>query len=281
MAINKKLIHFRTKAAFTTELNAGNIPDTSIVFIKDTKEIWTHGQLYSCSPLTEEEINSIIENSPSISTLTQAVSNKVDKVTGKGLSTNDYTNQEKKDLADLKSGRANNTLYRLPDAADGVTGGIQIGYAASGKNYAVKLSNKKAYVTVPWTDLNVYQTLSTPDTTYSILGSAEKLTAENAGKAAPSVYLQDLTFTPNGNVLTVGTGTGEIVAAKFTGNLNGNANTATSAASATKATQDSSGNNIVNTYQTKAGFNSFKDQFKDLTNAEIDNLWATAPDTIS
>ena len=43
MAINKKLIHFRTKAAFTTELNARNIPDTSIVFIKDTKEIWTHG----------------------------------------------------------------------------------------------------------------------------------------------------------------------------------------------------------------------------------------------
>lgn len=208
MAINKKLIHFRTKAAFTTELNAGNIPDTSIVFIKDTKEIWTHGQLYSCSP--------------------------------------------------------------LPDAADGVTGGIQIGYAASGKNYAVKLSNKKAYVTVPWTDRNVYQVLSKPDTTYSILGSAEKLTAENAGKAAPSFYLQGLTFTPNGNVLSVGTG--QMVAAKFTGTFEGNATTAT------KATQDSSGNNIVNTYQTKAGFNSFKDQFKDLTNAEIDNLWATAPD---
>ena len=217
MAINKKLIHFRTKAAFTTELNAGNIPDTSIVFIKDTKEIWTHGQLYSCSP--------------------------------------------------------------LPDAADGVTGGIQIGYAASGRNYALKLLNKKAYVNVPWTDRNVYQTLSTPDTTYSILGSAEKLTAGNAGKAAPSVYLQGLTFTPNGNVLSVGTG--KVEADTFTGNLNGNAKTATSATSATKATQDGNGNNIVNTYQTKTGFNSFKDQFKDLTNAEIDNLWATAPDELS
>ena len=210
MAINKKLIHFRTKAAFTTELNAGNIPDTSIVFIKDTKEIWTHGQLYSCSP--------------------------------------------------------------LPDAADGVTGGIQIGYAASGRNYALKLLNKKAYVNVPWTDQNVYQALSTPNTTCSILGSAEKLTA---GKAAPSVYLQGLTFTPNGNVLSVGTGTGKVEADTFTGNLNGNANTAT------KATQDGNGNNIVNTYQTKTGFNSFKDQFKDLTNAEIDNLWATAPDELS
>lgn len=84
MAINKKLIHFRTKTAFTTELNAGNILDTSIVFIKDTKEIWTHGQLYSCS-LTEEEVVSIIENSDSISNLTNALNNKVDKVPGKSL----------------------------------------------------------------------------------------------------------------------------------------------------------------------------------------------------
>lgn len=84
MAINKKLIHFKTKAAFTTELNAGNILDTSIVFIKDTKEIWTHGQLYSCS-LTEEEVISIIENSSSISNLTSTLNNKVDKVPRKSL----------------------------------------------------------------------------------------------------------------------------------------------------------------------------------------------------
>lgn len=84
MTINKKLIHFKNKTAFTTELNAGNIPDTSIVFIKDTKEIWTHSQLYSCS-LTEEEVISIIENSNSISNLTNALNNKVDKVPGKSL----------------------------------------------------------------------------------------------------------------------------------------------------------------------------------------------------
>ena len=236
MAINKKLIHFRTKAAFTTELNAKNIPDTSIVFIKDTKEIWTHGQLYSCSPLTEEEVISIIENSDSISNLTNALNNKVDSVDGKGLSTNDYTNQEKKDLADLKSGKVNNTLYKLPDAADGVTGGIQIGYAASGRNYALELLNKKAYVNVPWRAQNFYQAWPESDTTiaYPILGSPMKLTAGNTGKAGPSVQLEGLTFTPNGNVLSVGTG--EMVAAKFTGALNGNAKTATSATSATKAT---------------------------------------------
>ena len=205
MAINKKLIHFRTKAAFTTELNAGNIPDTSIVFIKDTKEIWTHGQLYSCSS------------------------------------------------------------YNLPDAADGVTGGIQIGYAASGRNYALKLLNKKAYVNVPWTDQNVYQALPESDIhAYPILGSAEKSLTE--GKAGKSVYLKGLTYTPKGNVLGVGTGT--MIAFRFQG-------------TADRAIADSNGNNIVNTYQTQAGFNSFKDQFKDLTNAEIDRLWATAPDELS
>ena len=76
-------------------------------------------------------------------------------------------------------------------------------------------------------------------------------------------------------------GTGEMVAAKFTGALEGNAKTATSAASATKATQDGNGNNIASTYQTQTAFNNFKAEFKDLTPTEIDNLWATAPDTLS
>ncbi len=68
MAINKKLIHFDSKAAFTSNANnaqgikttnlvttpdsngnVGNIPYRSIVFIKDSGEIWTHGKYYSNS----------------------------------------------------------------------------------------------------------------------------------------------------------------------------------------------------------------------------------------
>lgn len=44
------------------------------------------------------------------------------------------------------------STFTPPLAADGTRGGIQIGYSESGTNYAVKLSNEKAYVTVPWTD---------------------------------------------------------------------------------------------------------------------------------
>lgn len=47
MAITKKLVHFKTQANFDKELNAGNIADTSIVFIKDTQRIWTHGTYFS------------------------------------------------------------------------------------------------------------------------------------------------------------------------------------------------------------------------------------------
>lgn len=50
MAINKKLVHFKTKAGFDSEFEKGNILETSIVFIKDTKQIYTHGQFYDCDP---------------------------------------------------------------------------------------------------------------------------------------------------------------------------------------------------------------------------------------
>lgn len=45
--INKKLINFKTKAQFTAKLS--QIDRTSIVFIEDTKEIWTHGVFYGLS----------------------------------------------------------------------------------------------------------------------------------------------------------------------------------------------------------------------------------------
>ena len=58
---------------------------------------------------------------------------------------------DKSKLLDIESG-ANN--YSLPLAANGTRGGIQVGYAANGRNYPVQLSGEKAYVNVPWTDTN-------------------------------------------------------------------------------------------------------------------------------
>ena len=45
-------------------------------------------------------------------------------------------------------------LTSIPAATSRAYGGIRIGYTTSDKNYAVQLSNGKAYVNVPWTDTN-------------------------------------------------------------------------------------------------------------------------------
>ena len=57
MAINKKLLHFATKANFSTQLANSNIDSRSIVFIKDTGEIWTHDKLYSCASWGTNQTN--------------------------------------------------------------------------------------------------------------------------------------------------------------------------------------------------------------------------------
>lgn len=69
-----------------------------------------------------------------------------------------------KDKLDGISAGAN--AYTLPLAASGTRGGVQIGYAANGKNYPVRLSSEKMYVNVPWTD-TVY---TLPTASASVLG---------------------------------------------------------------------------------------------------------------
>lgn len=46
MVINKKLVHFKKKTDFDKQNTDGNILDTSIVFIKDSDEIFTHKTTY-------------------------------------------------------------------------------------------------------------------------------------------------------------------------------------------------------------------------------------------
>lgn len=59
MAIDKKLIHFNTFNAFKKDLDAGNILEYSIVWIKDVKKMYTHGEYYDCSGLSDEDIQKL------------------------------------------------------------------------------------------------------------------------------------------------------------------------------------------------------------------------------
>lgn len=135
--------------------------------------------------------------------------------------------------------------YSLPLAASGVRGGIQIGYAENGKNYAVKLDSEKAYVSVPWTDQNVLQNaVNVTNGEYNVLLAG---TAGNTEQETKGVQ--------KGNGITFNPSTKTLTAVTFKGNLSGNA---TSATSATKATQDASGNVITTTYAKQTDLSSLQ-----------------------
>lgn len=75
---------------------------------------------------------------------------------------------------------ANN--YSLPLAANGTRGGIQVGYAANGRNYPVQLSGEKAYVNVPWTDTNTTYDLSPYAKTADVNTALSKKVDKVSGK---------------------------------------------------------------------------------------------------
>lgn len=89
---------------------------------------------------------------------TTLIGNKVDKVEGKGLSTNDYTTEEKNKLAGLKN-------YTLPVAGLSELGGVLVHSeenpkgdvstpeSTTNRDYGIKIDQDgNLWVTVPWTD---------------------------------------------------------------------------------------------------------------------------------
>lgn len=59
--ITNRFVHFKTKANFTSRLGAGDIQESSIVFIQDANEIWTHGTYYKCD-ISEAEVIALINS---------------------------------------------------------------------------------------------------------------------------------------------------------------------------------------------------------------------------
>lgn len=84
-------IYAKTKDLFEEQLNAGNVLDEAVVFIENTKQIWNHGTYFDCS--VASEIFEEYKNSTK-----QSIDGKVDKVSGKQLSTEDFTTELKTKL---------------------------------------------------------------------------------------------------------------------------------------------------------------------------------------
>lgn len=81
------------------------------------------------------EINQkISQNTAAIAANTTAIQSKVDKVDGFGLSSNDFTSQEKTKLAGLSN-------YALPTATSSVLGGVKTGNNITNSSGTISLSS--------------------------------------------------------------------------------------------------------------------------------------------
>lgn len=188
MAINKKLIHFNKKTTFNSQKLSANASNTqyqvggtgtvqtgapdinyqSIVYIKDSKEIWTHGQFYATAVTW-----STITGKPSFATVATSgnyndLSNKPtiptklptpNVLTFTGAVTGTWDGSAAKTVK-IPSGSS----YTLPLASNNTRGGIKLSSSTqggtpngitttSGRTYAVQVnSSEQAVVNVPWTD---------------------------------------------------------------------------------------------------------------------------------
>ena len=205
MAINKKLIHFNKKTTFNSQKLSANDSNTqyqvggtgtvqtgapdinyqSIVYIKDSKEIWTHGQFYATAVTW-----STITGKPSFATVATSgnyndLSNKPtiptklptpNVLTFTGAVTGTWDGSAAKTV-NIPSGSS----YTLPLASNSTRGGIKLSSSTqggtpngitttSGRTYAVQVnSNEQAVVNVPWTDT----TYTLPTASASTLGGVK------------------------------------------------------------------------------------------------------------
>lgn len=205
MAINKKLIHFNKKATFNSQKLSANDSNTqyqvggtgtvqtgapdinyqSIVYIKDSKEIWTHGQFYATAVTW-----STITGKPSFATVATSgnyndLSNKPtiptklptpNVLTFTGAVTGTWDGSAAKTV-NIPSGSS----YTLPLASNNTRGGVKLSSSTqggtpngitttSGRTYAVQVnSREQAVVNVPWTDT----TYTLPTASASTLGGVK------------------------------------------------------------------------------------------------------------
>lgn len=196
MAINKKLIHFKNKSTFNSKKLSANEANTqyqvggtgtvttgapdinyqSIVYIKDSKEVWTHGTFYSGTTGSSAWAN--ITGKPSwigSSKPTYAWSEITSKPNFATVATSGSYN-------DLSNKPTIPSQYTLPVASNSVLGGIKLTSSTkagtpqristtSGRTYAVQLtSNNEAVVNVPWTDTTSSSSYTLPTASSSTLG---------------------------------------------------------------------------------------------------------------
>lgn len=154
--------HYKTLSAFQTDLSSGTFTENDLAFIKESKQLYTHGQYYDCTGLGEQQIKDLEQ----INVIDEVLSLTVDKmVKASGLnadlsySSNNEIIASAKSIAEALELLANfQSTGGIPDApSDGVTYGRKDG------------SWVKANYGTPDEVLNI-------DELFSLLGSEQNIT---------------------------------------------------------------------------------------------------------
>ncbi len=131
MAIEKKLVCFKTQANFDAQLSAGNIKDYSIVFIKDTQKIWTHGVYFTSLKELFEKLNTKQETLTASDNITITESGGKVLISAKdttytlALTENSLTLKDS-DGTTISTIDLSKYVYTLPQATSEVLGGVKI-----------------------------------------------------------------------------------------------------------------------------------------------------------
>jgi hypothetical protein len=119
-------INVLTKAEFETQLSLGNIDPNEFYITEDGEYAPIDSPNFIGTPTAPTatagtNTTQIATTSFVQSAISDAVANKVDKVAGKGLSTEDYTTTEKNKLAGIEAGAQVNTVTSVAGKTGAVT----------------------------------------------------------------------------------------------------------------------------------------------------------------
>lgn len=167
MAIDKKLICFKTQANFEARLDAGDIHDYSIVFIKDTQKIWTHGVYFASLKEVRESLASKQAQLPTGS------ENQVLTTTAEGLAWVDLEHYDDTELqAHLSSIQTDMDTLVKGKNADGVIRTLKeveefLAGITDGSTLVELMANLKAEILQEFPDLSLYLTKEEASDTYA------------------------------------------------------------------------------------------------------------------
>ena len=119
--INNKLIHFKYKSDFNSRYaestdggkTYGDFLGTSIVFIQDAKQIWTHGQFYDANEATLASLG-ITVTAEELNYMTGVTSNVQTQLNGKAASSHTHTASQVSGLATVATSGSYNDLSDKP-----------------------------------------------------------------------------------------------------------------------------------------------------------------------